>query len=43
MLVKQYHETNCVDKEVLVDIEMAVEASPELRSKRTYNEFYKWC
>ena len=34
MLVKKYHDTNCEDKEVLVTIHKAIDASPELRSKK---------
>ena len=34
MLVKKYHESHCADKEVLVDIRKAIDASPELRSKK---------
>ena len=34
MLVKKYHDSHCEDKEVLVDIKKAVDASPELRSKK---------
>ena len=34
MLVKKYHDSNCEDKEVLVTIEKAVDASAELRSKK---------
>lgn len=34
MLVKKYHDTHCEDKEVLITIKKAVEASPELRSKK---------
>lgn len=34
MLVKKYHDSRCSDKEVLVTIQKAVDASPELRSKR---------
>lgn len=34
LLVKQYHDDNCVDKEILISIEKAVDASPELRSKK---------
>lgn len=34
MLVKKYHDTNCEDKEVLITIHKAVDASPELRSKK---------
>ena len=34
MLVKKYHDTHCEDKEVLITIRKAVDASPELRSKK---------
>ena len=34
MLVKKYHDTHCEDKEVLVTIQKAIDASPELRSKK---------
>lgn len=34
MLVKKYHDTDCQDKEVLITINKAIEASPELRSKK---------
>jgi len=34
MLVKKYHDSHCEDKEVLITIRKAVDASPELRSKR---------
>ena len=34
MLAKKYHDENCVDKEVLVTIRKAIDASPELRSKK---------
>ncbi len=34
MLVKKYHDTNCEDKEILISIKKAIEASPELRSKK---------
>ena len=34
MLVKKYHDSHCDDKEILVTIQKAVEASPELRSKK---------
>ena len=34
MLVAKYHAANCKDKEILVSIEKAVNASMELRSKR---------
>lgn len=33
MLVKKYHDSHCDDKEVLITIRRAVDASPELRSK----------
>jgi type I restriction enzyme R subunit len=35
MLVKKYHDNHCKDKEVLVTIKKAIDASPELRSKKT--------
>ena len=38
MLVKKYHDTHCEDKEVLITIKRAVEASPELRSKKAINK-----
>lgn len=34
MLVKKYHDTHCEDKEVLITIHKAMDASPELRSKK---------
>lgn len=34
MLVKKYHDTHCRDKEVLITIQKAIDASPELRSKK---------
>lgn len=34
MLVKKYHDTHFTDKEVLITIQKAVDASPELRSKK---------
>ena len=34
MLVKKYHDTHCEDREVLITINKAVNASPELRSKK---------
>lgn len=34
MLVKKYRDAHCKDKEVLIDIQKAVGASPELRSKK---------
>jgi len=38
MLVKKYHDTHCEDKEVLITIRKAVDASPELRSKKALIE-----
>ncbi len=38
MLVKKYHDTHCEDKEVLITIKKAVDASPELRSKKALIE-----
>lgn len=34
MLVKKYHDSHCMDKEVLITIRKAVDASPDLRSKK---------
>ncbi len=34
MLVMKYHDSHCDDKEVLITIRRAVDASPELRSKK---------
>ncbi|MBE6521670.1 MAG: type I restriction endonuclease subunit R [Thermoplasmata archaeon] len=34
MLVKKYHDDNCKDKEILVDIEKAIGSSTQLRSKK---------
>ena len=34
MLVKKYYDSNCGDKEILVTIRKAVNASPHLRSKK---------
>ena len=34
MRVKKYHDTHCEDKEVLITIHKAIDASPELRSKK---------
>lgn len=34
MLVSQYHDSHCMDKEVLITIQKAVDSSPELRSKK---------
>ena len=38
MLVKKYHDSHCDDKEVLITIQKAIDASPELRSKKALIE-----
>ena len=38
LLVKKYHDSHCNDKEVLVTIQKAIDASPELRSKKALIE-----
>ena len=38
MLVKKYHDTHGEDKEVLITIKKAIDASPELRSKKALIE-----
>ena len=38
MLVKKYHDSHCNDKEVLITIQKAIDASPELRSKKALIE-----
>ena len=40
ILVKKYHDTNCEDKEILITIKKAVDASPELRSKKQLIETF---
>ena len=40
MLVKKYHDTHCEDKEVLITINKAIDASPELRSKQALIETF---
>lgn len=40
MLVKKYHDSHCEDKEVLITITKAVDASPELRSKKALIESF---
>lgn len=40
MLVKKYHDTQCEDKEVLITIQKAIDASPELRSKKQLIETF---
>ena len=34
MLVEKYHDSNCKNKEILVDIDKAIKSSPGLRSKK---------
>ena len=38
MLVAKYHDTHCQDKEVLITIRKAIDASPELHSKKALIE-----
>lgn len=38
MLVKKYHDSHCQDKEMLINIQKAVDSSPELRSKKALIE-----
>ena len=40
MLVKKYHDSHCEDKSVLIDIQKAVDASPEMRSKKDLIETF---
>ena len=40
LLVQKYHDSHCDDKEVLITIRKAVDASPELRSKKTLIETF---
>ena len=40
LLVKKYHDSHCQDKEVLITIRKAVDASPELRSKKALIETF---
>ena len=40
LLVKKYHDTHCEDKEVLITIRKAIDASPELRSKKALIESF---
>ncbi|GAA0797647.1 type I restriction endonuclease subunit R [Faecalicatena orotica] len=40
MLVKKYHDAHCEDKEILITIKKAVDASPELRSKKELIETF---
>lgn len=38
LLVKKYHDSHCMDKEVLISIRKAIDASPEMRSKKALIE-----
>ena len=40
MLVKKYHDGHCTDEEVLITIQKAIDASPELRSKKDLIETF---
>ena len=40
MLVKKYHDTHGEDKEILITIKKAIDASPELRSKKQLIETF---
>lgn len=40
MLIKKYHDSHCDDKEALITIRKAVDASPELRSKKALIETF---
>ena len=40
LLVKKYHDSHCQDKEVLITIHKAIDASPELRSKKALIETF---
>ena len=40
MLVKKYHDAHCHDKEMLITICKAIDASPELRSKKALIEAF---
>lgn len=40
MLVKKYHDSHCKDKEILITIHKAIDASPELRSKKLLIETF---
>ena len=40
LLVKKYHDSHCQDKEILITIRKAVDASPELRSKKALIETF---
>ncbi|OQC13406.1 MAG: Type I restriction enzyme EcoR124II R protein [Firmicutes bacterium ADurb.Bin080] len=38
MLVQKYHDTHCQDKEILINIQKAIDSSPEMRSKKALIE-----
>ena len=40
LLVQKYHDSHCDDKEILITIQKAVDASPELRSKKALIETF---
>ena len=40
LLVKKYHDSHCMDKEVLISIRKAIDASPEMRSKKALIETF---
>lgn len=40
LLVKKYHDSHCTDKEVLITIRKAIDAGPELRSKKELIESF---
>lgn len=40
MLVKKYHDSHCEDKDILVTIQKAINAGPELRSKKKLIETF---
>lgn len=40
LLVKKFHDSHCEDKEVLISIKKAIDASPELRSKKSLIETF---
>ncbi len=40
MLVAKFHDSHCMDKEVLITIQKAVDSSPELRSKKQLIETF---
>ena len=40
MLVQKYHDSQCKDKEILIDIQKAVDSSSELRSKKELIETF---